>query len=199
MRMLTTALLASVSLASFALPAAPAAGHDRVARSTDLGTGVYGLCWDGAGSWSCTVAADLGGSRSFHGPSRLVGDTFVNCTRETVRQERPVTVERDGTAEFTGGSTQRGLRRPARFTWSEDAYRSVTETVGPREVSWVEVQPARASGSGSFTVTDGDGRAQVLTGSFEGPSPTLSDRFYQRTGPMTETEQESCRSPRPTG
>ncbi|MCB5163795.1 hypothetical protein LG634_02915 [Streptomyces bambusae] len=192
MKLFASAALAAASVVSVLVPAGPAAGQQTV-WSSDLGTGVWGTCWDGKGSWSCTVSAEVAESRSFYAPPRKVGDITVNCTRETVRNQRDVTVRRPGAAELTGGSTPAGVRRPTRFTWSEETTRTLTETIQPNEASWFEVQQARETGTASFTITDDAGRVQIRKAEFDGPGLTLPDRLFQKTGPLNREELAGCR------
>ncbi|MFJ7157202.1 hypothetical protein ACIQUQ_19930 [Streptomyces sp. NPDC101118] len=194
MRTLITAALAAASTALLLAPAAPTPAH-----AADLDSGLYGECWDAKGSWPCTVLVAVAGSERRFGPAHQEGDVYVNCTRQTVERQRSLSGTRPGRADFAAGKAANGTRRPTRFTWSEYTDRSLNEQVRPGEASWVEVEHASESGTATFTVTDGDGRAQTLTGTFDGPARGLPDRVYQRTGPLTDAERARCHAGRPTG
>ncbi|WP_220295642.1 hypothetical protein [Streptomyces sp. MBT84] len=126
-----------------------------------MDTGVQGLCWDAAGSWSCSLTADVRSRFTCYSPKQPAGERFVNCTRNTVQRETEISTPGSGRADFSGGETPAGLRRPTRFTWTKEKSRSVTEIVPPDMEAWVEVETAQEHGSTTFTVTDGQGRAQT--------------------------------------
>ncbi|MFE2739043.1 hypothetical protein [Streptomyces sp. NPDC059349] len=127
----------------------------------------------------------------------MEGDVFVNCTRNRLDRKRPVHIATPGRADFATGDGGDAVRRPTSFTWTKDTYEDVPERITPGEVSWVEVQRATESGNATFTVRDEKGHEQTLAGTFDGPATGLSDRLFQRTGPMTAAEKQRCSGTRP--
>ncbi|MEU2549097.1 hypothetical protein ABZ618_27295 [Streptomyces roseolus] len=71
--------------------------------------------------------------------------------------------------------------------------KTVEQTVQPGEASWYEVQAARERVAGLFQ-GPGDVRIDAM---LDYPSNRVPDRFYQRTGPMTQDEQRHCLTERP--
>jgi hypothetical protein len=84
------------------------------------------------------------------------------------------------------------------LTWTRETPRQFAVTVQPGEVSWIEVQAARERFSGTFTTTNSASKQYRLDATFDTPAMSLSDRFYQRTGPLTPVELARCGSVRPT-
>ncbi|MFE1829106.1 hypothetical protein [Streptomyces yangpuensis] len=84
--------------------------------------------------------------------------------------------------------------------WNATQERPVTEIVQPAEVSWIETQAARRRAEGWFDTTtkatdpNYDWRLHTV---IDHPSTDLSDRIYQRTGPLTASEKQRCQADRP--
>ncbi|MEV6956887.1 hypothetical protein [Streptomyces sp. NPDC051183] len=195
MRTFTTAALAAAGavLALASVSAVPAAALDAPAVIS-----VDGTCHDAKGSWPCAVDIEVQTSKKQYGPVTMDGEAYINCTRNRIDRTRSVHINNPGRAEFAPGGGGNALRRPTYFTWSRDTYQDVPERIAPGEASWFEVQRATESGDAKFTVRDEKGQEQVLRGTFDGPANGLSDRHYQRTGPLTAAEQRHCNSDRPT-
>ncbi|WP_066370243.1 hypothetical protein [Herbidospora mongoliensis] len=74
------------------------------------------------------------------------------------------------------------------------------DLLGGIEVSWIETQTGRRRTEGWFVTTppaDPHNEWRLYT-VIDHPATELSDRIYQRTGPMTSSEKQRCRSDRPT-
>ncbi|MFB7518068.1 hypothetical protein [Streptomyces sp. NPDC056144] len=197
MRTLTTAAVAAAGAVLALVSAAPVPAAVQRPADTRAVVGVDGTCHDAEGSWACTVETTVQDSKKTYGRARVEGEVFVNCTRNAVTRTRSLQYATAGQADFAAVEPAASGRTPTSFTWTKYDYRDVAERVEVGEVSWVEVQGVTEKGTASFLVRDENGREQRLTGTFEGPAAGLSDRIYQRTGPMTTAEQQRCASARP--
>ncbi|GAA1248449.1 MULTISPECIES: hypothetical protein [Streptomyces] len=195
MRTFTTAALAA---AGAVLALASVSPVPATALAAPAVISVEGTCHDAQGSWPCTVDIDIQTSKKQYGRATMEGEAYLNCTRNRLDHNRPVHIATPGRADFATGDGGGAVRRPASFTWTKDTYEDFPERIEPGEVSWVEAQRATESGNAKFTVRDEKGHEQTLAGTFDGPATGLSDRLFQRTGPMTAGEQQRCRSDRPT-
>ncbi|OEJ23327.1 hypothetical protein AS594_01225 [Streptomyces agglomeratus] len=165
---------------------------------------------------NCTYTVDSTYSYTYYDKARIIGETYLNCTRNTVEHDRPV--------RFTGRSQdnlsqQAGIDRLPNlkdnlnqqfetgvtksssepWRWTTTADRKIHEIIEAGEASWIEAQPGRQRTDGWFTSDTDDPDKQIrLYVVADGPSPLVPDRIYQRTGPMTSAEQQRCRSDRPT-
>ncbi|MFY0510752.1 hypothetical protein ACOMD4_10185 [Streptomyces anulatus] len=79
------------------------------------------------------------------------------------------------------------------LTTTRTTDKTVEQAVQPSEASWFEVQPSRERVEGIFTGSKGVRIDAML----DYPSNRVPDRFYQRTGPMTQDEQKHCLTERP--
>ncbi|MGA4837442.1 hypothetical protein [Streptomyces sp. G45] len=79
------------------------------------------------------------------------------------------------------------------LTPTRSVEKTVEQTVQPGEASWYEVQASRERISGLF---QGEGGVRI-DAMLDYPSNRVPDRFYQRTGPMTQDEQRHCLTERP--
>ncbi|MEU9161177.1 hypothetical protein AB0D29_13015 [Streptomyces sp. NPDC048424] len=192
-----------------ALPASEAfMGNDR--RSTTADAVAY--C-NGAVN-RCTFTAEEDYSFSYYAPARVAAETYLNCTRNTLNRIRPVSTanrsygDLPAVAGLPGSGTGAPTNMAQQYTrgtglspaWSTSQERSVTEIVQPAEVSWIETQAGRRRTEGWFTATtkaadpNNDWRIHTV---LDHPSTDLSDRIYQRTGPLTASEKQRCQSDRP--
>ncbi|WP_051779042.1 hypothetical protein [Streptomyces sp. NRRL S-241] len=192
-----------------ALPASEAfMGNDR--RSTTADAVAY--C-NGAAN-RCTFTTEEAYSFSYYAPARVAAETYLNCTRNTLNRLRPVsTANRSyGDLPAAAGLPASGTAAPTNMAqqytrgtglspaWNTTQDRQVTEVVQPAEASWIETQGARRRTDGWFTATtqaadpNNDWRLHTV---IDHPSTDLSDRIYQRTGPLTASEKQRCQSDRP--
>ncbi|MFJ6370452.1 hypothetical protein ACIQK5_20045 [Streptomyces virginiae] len=192
-----------------ALPASEAfMGNDR--RSTTADAVAY--C-NGAVN-RCTFTAEEDYSFSYYAPARVAAETYLNCTRNTLNRIRPVSTSNrsygdlPAVAGLPGSGTGAPTNMAHQYTrgtgispaWTTSQDRQVTEIVQPAEVSWIETQGARRRTDGWFTATtqaadpNNDWRIHTV---LDHPSTDLSDRIYQRTGPLTASEKQRCQSDRP--
>lgn len=165
---------------------------------------------------NCTYTVDTAYSYTYYDKARIVGEAYLNCTRNTVSHDRPV--------RFTGRSydslsQQAGIDRlpnlkdnvnqqfeagiaassPEPWRWTTTSDRKIHETIEAGEASWIEAQPGRQRTDGWFISDTADPDKQIrLHVTADGPSPLVPDRIYQRTGPMTAAEKQRCRSDRPS-
>ncbi|MGA5198754.1 hypothetical protein [Streptomyces exfoliatus] len=79
------------------------------------------------------------------------------------------------------------------LTTTRTVDKTVEQAVQPSEASWYEVQASRERVEGLFQGT-GNVRIDAM---LDYPSNRVPDRFYQRTGPMTQDEQRHCLTERP--
>ncbi|MFI5985209.1 hypothetical protein ACIBEA_30655 [Streptomyces sp. NPDC051555] len=162
----------------------------------------------------CTFTTEEDYSFSYYAPARVAAETYLNCTRNTLNRVRPVaTANRSyGDLPAAAGLPGTGTGTPTimaqQYTqgtgfapaWNTTQERSVTEIVQPAEASWIETQAARRRTEGWYTATtkatdpNSDWRLHTV---LDHPSTDLSDRIYQRTGPMTAPEKQRCQSDRP--
>ncbi|MEV5754689.1 hypothetical protein AB0L00_43365 [Actinoallomurus sp. NPDC052308] len=191
-----------------ALPASEAfRGNDRrsVADAVSQCAGAPG---------ACTFTPETAYSYSYFEPAQLNGDVYINCTRNTLTRTRPVPFtgrsygDLPALAGLPGtGSTSTNMAK--QFTagtrtgprWTTDITHSVTEIVKPGEVAWIETQAGRRRTEGWFTTSpdpDDPHTQWRLHTVLDYPAPDLTDRFYQRTGPLTSAEKQRCQSDRPT-
>ncbi|WP_338491879.1 hypothetical protein [Streptomyces sp. SJL17-4] len=79
------------------------------------------------------------------------------------------------------------------LTTTRTTEKTVAQAVQPGEASWFEAQASRERVSGIF---QGVGNLRI-DAMLDYPSNRVPDRFYQRTGPMTQDEQRHCLTERP--
>ncbi|MET7784255.1 hypothetical protein ABZT28_52935 [Streptomyces sp. NPDC005388] len=162
------------------------------------------------GAQACVFQPEEQYSYRYYDTARTVGETYINCTRDTVRQDRPVAYgdqTLDSLSQSAGvdrlTNPQDNLRqqftRGTAWRWTSTSERKITETIEPGEASWIEAQAARQRTEGWFVSTENDPDQQYrLHVTLDGPSLSLPDRIYQRTGPMTAAEKQRCRADRPS-
>ncbi|MER7730220.1 hypothetical protein ABTX80_04995 [Streptomyces erythrochromogenes] len=163
----------------------------------------------------CTFTAEDAYSFSYYAPARVAAETYLNCTRNTLNRTRPVTTANRsyGDLPAAAGLPVSGSGAPSNMAqqytqgtglapaWNTSQERSVTEIVQPAEVSWIETQAARRRTEGWFDAAtkaadpNYDWRLHTV---IDHPSTDLSDRIYQRTGPLTASEKQRCQSDRPS-
>ncbi|MFD0264090.1 hypothetical protein ACFVH7_38160 [Kitasatospora indigofera] len=184
-------------------------------------------CEGSAGN--CVFTVDNRYSYRYYGQTRIVGEVYINCTRNAVVDDRrtetteppydnltqyyalkgaPLVPSRSdislsrpnlasqvaaGFSQAGGNSAAVSTNNP--LTWSRTTTKALNPTIQPGEMSWIEVQPARERVAGSFTNARNKYRLDAV---FDVPSTSLPDRYYQRTGPLTETELQRCGSARPS-
>ncbi|MGW2612948.1 hypothetical protein ACWC4A_53205 [Streptomyces mirabilis] len=162
------------------------------------------------GAQACVFHPEEAYSYRYYDTARTVGETYINCTRNTLKQDRPVAYgdqTLDSLSQSAGidrlANTQDNLRqqftRGTAWRWSSTSNRKITEAIEPGEVSWIEAQAGRQRTEGWFVSTgDNPDQQYRLHVTVDGPSLSLSDRIYQRTGPMTTAEKQRCRAERPS-
>ncbi|MFG2640358.1 hypothetical protein ACGFYP_05215 [Streptomyces sp. NPDC048370] len=79
------------------------------------------------------------------------------------------------------------------LTTTRTTDKTVEQAVQPSEAGWYEVQASRERVEGIF---QGSGNLRI-DAMLDYPSNRVPDRFYQRTGPMTQDEQRHCLTERP--
>ncbi|MFI9650805.1 hypothetical protein ACIHAA_31640 [Streptomyces sp. NPDC052040] len=163
-----------------------------------------------SGAAACVFRPDDAYSYRYYDTARTVGEAYVNCTRNTVRHDRPVVFgdrTLDSLSQSAGvdrlSNPQDNLRqqfvRATGWRWSSSSDRKIGETIEPGEVSWIEAQAGRQRTEGWFLTTGDDPDRQYrMHVTVDGPSLSLPDRIYQRTGPMTAAEKQRCRADRPS-
>ncbi|MEV4558152.1 hypothetical protein AB0K51_14330 [Kitasatospora sp. NPDC049285] len=178
---------------------------------------------------NCTFTVDNRYSYRYYGQTRVVGEVYINCSRNAVVDDRRIEVTEppyDSLTQYyalkgaplvpsrsdisqsrpnlaaqaaagyaAGGGNAGAVSTSNPLTWSRTTGKSLNPTIQPGEVSWIEVQPARERVVGTFANTR---NAYRLDAVFDVPAVSLPDRYYQRTGPLTETELQRCGSGRPT-
>ncbi|MFJ1754794.1 hypothetical protein [Kitasatospora sp. NPDC088134] len=178
---------------------------------------------------ACAFTVDRRYSYQYYGQTRIVGEVYLNCTRNPITDDRRLEVTEppyDSLTQYyalkgapllpsrselarsrphVAGQVEAGFAaaggNPAAvstsnpLTWSRTTAKALNPVIQPGEVSWIEVQPARERVAGSFTNSRNDYR---LDATFDVPATSLPDRYYQRTGPLTETELQRCGAARPT-
>ncbi|MGW2082561.1 hypothetical protein ACWCOW_37620 [Streptomyces sp. NPDC001939] len=195
----------------------PAAQAFLDGKPTDLAKAV---AYCESGPTACSFTIDSKSTFRYYDRARVVGEAFVNCTRNTLEHTRLLRYQED--AFDSVSQTQAGLfahpnvaRRDNTgpmanqfetalaatgepWTWASIDERTIVERIQPGEVSWVELQPARKRVYGSFTATGEDAPAWRIDVIVDSPTRSVADRLLQRTGPMTEREKQRCAAPRPT-
>ena len=162
----------------------------------------------------CTFTPDKPYSYAYYEPAQVNSGTYINCTRNALTRTRPITVsarsygDLPASAGLPGGGTS-ASNMAQQFTagsatnppWTTNAVDNVTEILQPSEASWIETQAGRRRTEGWFasnpTPADPNTEWRLYT-VLDYPSTELSDRVYQRTGPMTPSEKQRCQSDRPT-
>ncbi|WP_433381416.1 hypothetical protein [Streptosporangium sp. CA-115845] len=162
---------------------------------------------------NCVFTPDETYSYSYYEPAQVNGDTYINCTRNALTRTRPVTLTGRSYGDLPAGAGLPGGATPTimaqQFTtgsatapdWNPSLTRSVTEIFQPSEVSWIETQAGRRRAEGWFTSNPAPADPHTqwrLYTVLDHPSTDLSDRIYQRTGPMTAFEKQRCQSDRLT-
>ncbi len=181
---------------------------------------------------SCVFVKDARYSFQYYDKTRIIGEAYINCTRNPITDDHPVSVLEqpwDSISQYyvlknpsaplvpSRSNIQESKQKLAKqveagFTvadgnpaavntnnplvWSRTTLKKLNPTVQPGEVSWIEVQAARERVSGTFVSTKGT-RVR-LDAVFDTPSTELPDRYYQRTGPLTQVELDRCDTARPT-
>ncbi|MCC0100295.1 hypothetical protein K7B10_37070 [Streptomyces flavotricini] len=163
----------------------------------------------------CTFTAEENYSFSYCAPARAPAETYSTCTRNTLNRTRPVsTANRSyGDLPAAAGLPGSGTGAPSNMgqqygqgtgpapAWNTTQQRPVTEIVQPAEASWIETQAGRRRTEGRFDATTKatdphyDWRLHTV---IDHPSTDLSDRIYQRAGPLTASEKLRCQSDRPS-
>ncbi|MFE2142656.1 hypothetical protein ACFXA3_13070 [Streptomyces sp. NPDC059456] len=163
----------------------------------------------------CTFTTEDDYSFSYYAPARVAAETYFNCTRNTLNRTRPVSTanrsygDLPAAAGLPGSGTGTPTNMAQQYTqgtglnpaWNTTQERSVTEIVQPAEASWIETQASRQRTEGWFHATtkatdpNYDWRLHTV---IDHPSTSLSDRVYQRTGPLTASEKQRCQSDRPS-
>ncbi|MEU2717678.1 hypothetical protein [Streptomyces sp. NPDC007205] len=168
----------------------------------------------------CSFTMDPQSSYKYYDKARVVGEVHLNCGRNSFDDEREVDYSEkpfDSISRYyaqndlamippddisqgkpkLASQVDRGFEQATNspWTWKRDVKRTVAPRIQPGEASWVELEPARQRVVGYFTSPR---NAYRLFSTFDVPSETLSDRWYQRTGPMTDAEFAMCTSDRPT-
>lgn len=178
---------------------------------------------------NCTFTVDQGSSYRYYGQTRIVGEVYINCSRNAVVDDRrlevteppydnltqyyalkgtPLTPSRSDLSQSrpnlaaqaaagfsAAGGNPAAVATSNPLTWSRTATKGINPTIQPGEVSWIEVQPARERVAGTFANAR---NAYRLDATFDVPAVSLPDRWYQRTGPLTDVELQRCGSARPT-
>ncbi|MEV0280786.1 hypothetical protein AB0I22_30965 [Streptomyces sp. NPDC050610] len=165
---------------------------------------------------NCAFTADGAYSYTYYDKARVVGEAYLNCTRNTIAHDRTVKFSGRAYDNLDQGAGIQRLSNPRdnlhqQFTtgfgassaepwrWTTSADRTVHETIEAGEAGWVEAQSGRQRTDGWFMSTADDPDKQIrLHVVADGPSPLVPDRVYQRTGPRTAGEKERCRSNRPS-
>ncbi|MFI6152961.1 hypothetical protein ACIBCA_09735 [Kitasatospora sp. NPDC051170] len=184
-------------------------------------------CEGNAGN--CVFTVDKQYSYPYYGQTRIVGEVYINCTRNAVVDDRKLEVTEppyDNLTQYyalkgaplvpsrsdisvsrpnlaaqaaagysAAGGNSAAVATSQPLTWSRTTAKGLNPTIQPGEMSWIEVQPARERVVGSFTNSRNKYR---LDATFDVPSTAMPDRYYQRSGPLTETELKRCGSARPT-
>ncbi|MEV4251392.1 hypothetical protein AB0J63_49420 [Streptosporangium canum] len=163
----------------------------------------------------CVFTEETSHSYTYYEPPQINGETLINCTRNALDHTRPLTAASGsyGTLPASAGlpgtgpaasnmesQLNAGLKIP--LVWKASANGSVKSIIQTAEVEWVENQGGRRRTEGRFasnptTLTDPHSEWRLYA-AFDSPSPELSTRFYERTGPMTISEEQRCQSDRPT-
>ncbi|WP_369384112.1 hypothetical protein [Streptomyces sp. cg36] len=181
-------------------------------RGNDKRTVIDGVNACNADATPCKFTPLDDYSFASYAPARVADEGYINCTRETQTRERPlqfssrtvsdlppeaglppVPASKNMTKQFTTGTGTSP-------SWNPTTGRMIKEIVQPNEVAWIETQAARQRTEGWFTSSptpvnaNQDWRVYTV---LDYPSPHLSDRVYQRTGPLAPAELQRCRSHRP--
>ncbi|MFD8395503.1 hypothetical protein ACFV2N_41535 [Streptomyces sp. NPDC059680] len=168
----------------------------------------------------CSFTEDEHASYPYYDKAQMAGEVHLNCGRNAFEDDRDVTytektfdsltqyypkhnlvmVPSDAIAEAKpklADQVARGFEEASDESWSfgRDVKRYVAPTIQPGEASWIEVEPARERLVGNFTGSTNDFRLFAV---FDAPSDRYPDRWYQRTGPMTQAELAMCSSGRRT-
>ncbi|GLW74089.1 hypothetical protein Kpho02_63870 [Kitasatospora phosalacinea] len=178
---------------------------------------------------TCTFTVDRRYSYQYYGQTRIVGEVYLNCTRNAITDDRKLEVTEppyDSLTQYyalkgapllpsrselaksrpnvasqveagfsVAGGNAAAVSTSNPLTWSRTTNKPLNPVIQPGEVSWIEVQPARERVVGSFTNSRNNYR---LDATFDVPATSLPDRYYQRTGPLTEVELQRCGAARPT-
>ncbi|MER5867052.1 hypothetical protein [Kitasatospora sp. NPDC002040] len=178
---------------------------------------------------NCSFTVDSRYSYRYYGQTRIVGEVYVNCSRNAVVDDRSIEVTEPSYDSLTqyyalkgaplvpsrsdlsqsrpnlaaqaaagyaaGGGNAAAVATSNPLTWNRTSTKALNPTIQPGEVSWIEVQPARERVVGSFTNPRNKYRLDAV---LDVPAVALPDRYFQRTGPLTETELQRCGTARPT-
>ncbi|MEE1799059.1 hypothetical protein PUR57_10305 [Streptomyces sp. JV176] len=172
---------------------------------------------------ACRFEKDDRYSFQYYDRPRMVGQAYINCTRNPITDQRPLKWKEfpyDNLTQyfvqeekkplnprdpinlslkeiaaqietgFTGSDgNPLGMATTNPLLWSRDEDRTLSVTVQPGEVSWIEVQAARERVVGTLVH---DRNVTRLDTTVDVPSGSFGDRFYQRTGPMSKVELTRC-------
>ncbi|WP_327045147.1 hypothetical protein OG320_25935 [Microbispora sp. NBC_01189] len=162
----------------------------------------------------CVFKPEKEYSYAYYEPAQVNGDTYINCTRNALTRTRPVTFtgrsygDLPATAGLPGttGTPSNMAQQFAAGTatnpaWAAKSDHTVTEVLQPSEAAWIETQAGRRRTEGWFVSdpapADPNTEWRLYT-VLDYPATELSDRVYQRTGPMTASEKQRCQADRPT-
>ncbi|MBD0689022.1 hypothetical protein BG452_25570 [Streptomyces sp. CBMA123] len=178
---------------------------------------------------NCVFTVDKRSSYQYYGQTRIVGEVYINCSRNAVVDDRrieaveppydnlsqyyalkgtPLVPSRSDISQSrpnlaaqavagfsaAGGNTG-AVSTSNPLTWSRTTTKALNPTIQPGEVSWIEVQPGRERVAGTFTNSRNKYRLDTV---FDVPAVSLPDRWFQRTGPLTDVELQRCGTARPT-
>ncbi|MDX3763307.1 DUF642 domain-containing protein [Streptomyces sp. AK02-04a] len=168
----------------------------------------------------CAFTMDPQASYQYYDKARVVGEVHMNCGRNSFDDGRDVEYTEkpfDSISQYyakndlvmtppddisegkpkLANQVARGFEETTNssWTWKREVKRSVAPAIQPGEVSWIELEAARQRVVGYFTSIH---NGYSLFSTFDAPSDTLPDRWYQRTGPMTVAEYAMCSSDRKT-
>lgn len=156
--------------------------------SVELFSGQVGVCHDEAGSWPCTFALSIetGVAQPFYGRREIVTDDIANDSPDDAEVPVQVTYAESGAAQFSPiNGLEAEVRAPLELTWERATDKTMTMQIPPHSDCWLELQPARMEGIGTFTITTSDGTVVTTEGSYEGPAVNLSSLLHQRTAPLS--------------
>lgn len=161
------------------------------------------------GAQACVFRPDTEYSYRYYDLARTVGETYINCTRNTVQQDRPVAYGDQTLDSLSQRASIDRLTNPRTTCASSSPAAPPGAGRPPRNArSPKPSNPARRPGSrprprASAPKAGSSAPQTTPTGSTACTSPStallsLPDRIYQRTGPMTTAEKQRCRADRPS-
>jgi hypothetical protein len=162
--------------------------------SVELLSGQVGVCHDEAGSWPCVFALfiEAAVTQPFYGRRRIVSDDIANDSPDAVEAAIHVSYIEPGAAQFSPIlGLEAEVRAPLELTWQRTTDKTVTVRIPPRSDCWLELQPARMEGIGTFTIVTTDGTVVTTDGTYHGPAVNLSSLLHLRTAPLTSLRRVS--------